>query len=152
MKIKKNKKIVGIVALLVLPVVMFYTMEWFLRNPFEKMRGPIQGLNILFFELIALLLLFLTGSIRVAIRIEAVISMLIGLINYFVVRMLSRASKASNRQIMGGIFTKVDINNARANFTHQTKRYSPQSSGSSGGSSRSGGGGGGGHSGGGHRF
>ena len=74
------------------------------------------------------------------------------LINYFVVRMLSRASKASNRQIMGGIFTKVDINNARANFTHQTKRYSPQSSGSSGGSSRSGGGGGGGHSGGGHRF
>ena len=75
------------------------------------------------------------------------------LINYFIVRMLSRASKASSRQIMGGIFTKVDINNARANFTHQTKRYSPQSSGSSGGSSRSGGGGGGGgHSGGGHRF
>ena len=86
MKIKKNKKIVGVVVLLVLPVVMFYTMEWFLRNPFEKMRGPIQGLNILFFELIALLLLFLTGSIRVAIRIEAVVSMLIGLINYFVVQ------------------------------------------------------------------
>ena len=75
------------------------------------------------------------------------------LINYFIVRMLSRASKASSKQIMGGIFTKVDVNNARANFTHQTKRYSPQSSGSSG-SSRSGGGGGGGggHSGGGHRF
>lgn len=74
------------------------------------------------------------------------------LINYFIVRMLSRASKASSRQIMGGIFTKVDINNARANFTHQTKRYSPQSSGSSGGGRSGGGGGGGGHSGGGHRF
>ena len=75
------------------------------------------------------------------------------LINYFIVRMLSRASKASSKQIMGGIFTKVDINNARANFTHQTKRYSPQSSGSSsGGRSGGGGGGGGGHSGGGHRF
>ena len=75
------------------------------------------------------------------------------LINYFIVRMLSRASKASSKQIMGGIFTKVDVNNARANFTHQTKRYSPQSSGSSGsGRSGGGGGGGGGHSGGGHRF
>jgi uncharacterized protein len=74
------------------------------------------------------------------------------LINYFIVRMLSRASKASARQITGGIFTKVDINNARANFTHQTKRYSPQSSGSSGSGRSGGGGGGGGHSGGGHRF
>lgn len=72
------------------------------------------------------------------------------LINYFVVRMLSRASKASNSQIMGGIYTKVDVNNARANFTHQTKVYSPRSSSSSGGGGRSGGGGG--HSGGGHRF
>ena len=77
------------------------------------------------------------------------------LINYFVVRMASRTEKASARQIMGGIFTKVEINNARAEFTHQTKCYSPQSSSSSsgGGSGRSGGGGGGGgHSGGGHRF
>ena len=75
-------------------------------------------------------------------------------INYFIVRMTSRANKASSRQIMGGIFTKVDIQNARANFTHQTKRYSPQSSGSASGSrsGRSGGSGGGGHSGGGHRF
>lgn len=81
------------------------------------------------------------------------------LINYFVARVTSRTGKASARQIMGGIFTKVDINNARADFTHQTKRYSPQSSGSSGGGGRSGGGGGGrsgggggGRSGGGHRF
>ncbi len=75
------------------------------------------------------------------------------LINYFLVRMTSRAPKATDRQILGGIFSDIQINNARANFTHQTKRYSPQSSSSGGGgSSRSGGGGGGGHSGGGHRF
>ena len=73
------------------------------------------------------------------------------LINYFVVMVVSRSRKASTSQLMNGIYTKVDINNARANFTHQTKKYSPQSSGSSGGSGRSGGGGGGG-GGGGHRF
>lgn len=89
MKININKKIISTVVLFVLPVVMFYTMEWFLRNPFEKMKGPIQGLNILFFELVALLLLFLTGSVRAAIRIEAVVAMLIGVINYFVVQFRS---------------------------------------------------------------
>lgn len=75
------------------------------------------------------------------------------LINYFIVRMVSRSDKATDRQILGGIYSKMEIHNARADFTHQTKRYSPQSSDSgSGGRSSGGGGGGGGHSGGGHRF
>ncbi len=72
------------------------------------------------------------------------------LINYFVVMMLSRSKKATASQLINGIYSKVDINNARADFTHQTKRYSPQSSGS-GGSGRSGGGRSGG-GGGGHKF
>ena len=53
MKININKKIISTVVLFVLPVVMFYTMEWFLRNPFEKMRFSAQFLNIVFFELTA---------------------------------------------------------------------------------------------------
>ena len=73
------------------------------------------------------------------------------LINYFVVMLVSRSRKATRSQLINGIYSKVDVNNARANFTHKTKRYSPQSSGSSGGGGRSGGGGGGG-GGGGHRF
>ncbi|MBQ6843444.1 MAG: TPM domain-containing protein [Agathobacter sp.] len=81
------------------------------------------------------------------------------LINYFIVMHVSRSVKASNAELLNGIYTKVDINNPRTEFLHQTKKYSPQSSSSSGARSvgRSGGGfsgGGGGSRGGGgsHRF
>ena len=75
------------------------------------------------------------------------------LINYFVVRMLSRSRKASTSQLIDGTSYKTEIKNPRTEFVKQTKRYSPQSSSSSGGGGggRSGGGGGGG-GGGGHRF
>ena len=82
------------------------------------------------------------------------------LINYFVVMFVSRGRKPSNAQLLDGIYSKVEIHNPRMDLTNQTKRYSPQSSGSSGSTSRSsgggfsGGGGGGGSrgGGGGHRF
>lgn len=86
MKIRIGKKAASLLFLIILPVFIFYIMEWFLRNPFEKMRFPIQLLNIAFFELTALLLFFLTKSVRKAVRIEAVIALLIGLVNYFVVQ------------------------------------------------------------------
>ena len=75
------------------------------------------------------------------------------LINYFFVMFVSRGRKPSTSQLLNGIFSKVNVKNARTEFINQTKRYSPQSSGSSGGG-RSGGGGGGGSrgGGGGHRF
>ena len=99
-KIRKNKgksaaitvnwkKIISIILLLLLPVIIFYTMEFFLRNPFEKMRAGIQFLNIAFFELVAVILFFATKSVRIAIRIEAVVALLIGLIDYFVVQFRS---------------------------------------------------------------
>lgn len=75
--------------LLTEPVLIFYTMEFFLRNPFEKMRGGLQFLNIVFFELFALFLFAITKSIRRAIRIEAILALLIGLLNYFVVQFRS---------------------------------------------------------------
>lgn len=80
------------------------------------------------------------------------------LLNYFLAMFLSRAKKASDRQILSGIYTNVNVHNTRADFLHQTKRYSPQSSGSGKGGGHGGGHGGGGHggggrsSGGGHRF
>lgn len=75
------------------------------------------------------------------------------LINYFIVMTISRKRKASVSEVMPGIFRKVELHNTRVSFTHQTKHYSPQSSGSGGGGhSGGGGGGGGGHSGGGHSF
>ncbi len=85
----RTKKIINIVLLLVLPIIIFYTMEFFLRNPFEKMRVGIQFLNIAFFELVAIILFFATKSVKIAIRIESVIALLIGLIDYFVVQFRS---------------------------------------------------------------
>lgn len=78
------------------------------------------------------------------------------LINFIVVRVMSGKHKPSRNELISGIYSSFKINDAKATFTHQTKTYSPQSSGSSGssggGGSHSGGGGGGGHSGGGHSF
>lgn len=85
----RTKKFISIALLLLLPIIIFYTMEFFLRNPFEKMRVGIQILNIAFFELMALILFFATKSARIAIRIEAVAALLIGLIDYFVVQFRS---------------------------------------------------------------
>jgi len=85
----KTKKLINILLLLLLPVIIFYTMEFFLRNPFEKMRVGIQFLNIAFFELVAIILFFATKSVKIAIRIESVAALLIGLIDYFVVQFRS---------------------------------------------------------------
>ena len=85
----KTKKLINILLLLLLPVIIFYTMEFFLRNPFEKMRVGIQFLNIAFFELVAIILFFAIKSVKIAIRIESVAALLIGLIDYFVVQFRS---------------------------------------------------------------
>lgn len=85
----KNRKIIDTILLIIIPILIFYTMEWFLRNPFEKMRFPIQLLNIAFFELFAFFLFFATKRLRLTLRIEAVIALLIGLINYFVIQFRS---------------------------------------------------------------
>ncbi len=69
------------------------------------------------------------------------------LINYVIAMSLSRSRKADIKQVLGGTYTSVKLNNANARFINQTRVYSPPSS--SGGSSGGGGGGGGGHSGGG---
>ena len=77
------------------------------------------------------------------------------LINYFIVRQTSRVRKASDNEIVNGVFANNAFNNVSVNFIRQTRTYSPRSSSSSGSSSgHSGGGGGGGHSGGGggHSF
>ena len=71
------------------------------------------------------------------------------LINYFIVMFMSRSRKANIREILSGTYANVRVNNPGVEFTNQTKRYSPQSSGSSGGGGHSGGGGGGGSHGGG---
>lgn len=77
------------------------------------------------------------------------------LVNFCFVKISSSKQKASRQELISGIYNNFKMNDANAVFTHKTKTYSPQSSGSSGGGGgghSGGGGGGGGHSGGGHSF
>jgi len=84
-----GKKVLSVVCLLLLSIIIFYTMEFYLRNPFERMNFRLQVLNIAFFELLAVGLFFATKSVRIAVRTEAVLALFVGLLNYFVVQFRS---------------------------------------------------------------
>ena len=69
-----------------MPIAIFYLMEYYLHNPLGEVRPKAQLFNIILFELAAAILLFLTGSVRAALRIETVAAMLYGLANIYVMR------------------------------------------------------------------
>lgn len=71
---------------ILLPAVYFYLMECYTHNPLEEVRPWAQFFNILLFELMAWILIFLTGRFRLALRIEAAAAMIYGLANAYVVR------------------------------------------------------------------
>ncbi|MCR5208665.1 MAG: TPM domain-containing protein [Lachnospiraceae bacterium] len=79
------------------------------------------------------------------------------LLGFFILWLITSATPASNKEIINGLFSQLNILNRNAEKTSVSKRYSPQSSGSSGGGggghhSGGGGGGGGHHSSGSHHF
>lgn len=80
---KKKNLITWSIALLC-PILTFYLLEWYLRNPFKTMRFSAQLLNIVFFELVLFFLFGLIGSLRIALLAESGFFMLYGLANYFV--------------------------------------------------------------------
>lgn len=69
------------------------------------------------------------------------------IINYFFARTVSKAAKPSDASIVDLLFSKFSFTDPKVTFLHETRKYSPRSSGSGGS-----GGGGGGHSSGGHSF
>lgn len=84
-KRKKNiAKELCIVLFVLLPIILFYLMEWYEHNPFLEVRIGAQIFNILLFEFLAWGLFFLIGSGKWAIRIVGLFSMIFGLINYYV--------------------------------------------------------------------
>ena len=70
----------------IVPIVLFYLMEAFEHNAYEEVRSLAQLYNIFLFELIAWLLFFVTGSGRMALRIETVIAFVYGLVNHYVMQ------------------------------------------------------------------
>lgn len=80
----KCKKVGKMILALLVPVIIFYLFEWYTHNPWEDIRWDIQLLNILFFELIMLLLYSVIGRLHVALVLETLVFMVYGLANYFV--------------------------------------------------------------------
>lgn len=85
----------------------------------------------------------------------ALLALVLGLmINYLIVRTVSKPRKADTEEIIDAANVDFRLRDPAARHSHTTKVYSPVRSSSGGGGSRGGGGGfsGGGGSGGGHRF
>ena len=71
------------------PIIILYLFEWYTHNPFTTMKIRIQLLNIVLFELIMALLLFLFGRLKTALRCQTILFMVIGLANYYVLEFRS---------------------------------------------------------------
>lgn len=78
------KKIINGLVFSIVPILLFYLMEGFEHNAWEEVRQLAQVYNIFLFELIAWLLFFVTGSGRMALRIETVVAFAYGLVNHYI--------------------------------------------------------------------
>ena len=66
------------------PCTSFYLMESFHHNPFVNMNTRVQFLNIAVFVCIAVILWMLTGSRKMALKIQSITSLGIGVLEYYV--------------------------------------------------------------------
>lgn len=86
---KKISTVINIIFMFLIPIAIFYTFEWYTHNPWTTMKVPIQFLNIFFYETVMLILFFLFGKLKTALRIETVFFMIVGLANYYVLEFRS---------------------------------------------------------------
>ena len=68
----------------VLPILLFYIVEAYDRNPFAQIRPYAQGFNILLYELVIWILFLVTGRAAAAILMEGIPVLLLGLVNHYV--------------------------------------------------------------------
>lgn len=80
----KMKRMGKITAALLVPVVIFYLLEWYLHNPWKDIRFDLQLWNIFFFEMVMIVLYALIGRLHIALLIETIVFLIYGLANYFV--------------------------------------------------------------------
>lgn len=85
--IRKIVHTIGTILFIVLPpAVCFYLLEFYTHNPFEEVRPWAQLFNMILFELTALILFCVSGSLKIAHRILFTAAMLFGIANAYVVR------------------------------------------------------------------
>lgn len=71
-------------ALVVCPVITFYLFDLYTHNPFTTMKPKTQVLNIIFYELMGLLLFGIFRYLRLALMVQSGVFMVVGLANYYV--------------------------------------------------------------------
>lgn len=84
-EIMMKKNLRAYLGFLLSPVLTLILTESYLYHPFTDMSLNPWLLNISFYWLLAALLWLLTGRLRLALRIQTVFFMLVGLANYYVV-------------------------------------------------------------------
>ena len=86
-KIRESR--LSLIMLFLAPAATFYLLEWYTHNPFETMKTTPQVLNLVMFELLALLLFAAFGRLHVALMTETLFFGIYGLVNYFVLNFRS---------------------------------------------------------------
>lgn len=76
----------AVLAAVLLPAVCFYLLESYSHNPFTEVRPWAQFFNVLLFELLAGILLCVTGTLKRGYRILFAVTMVYGIANSYVVR------------------------------------------------------------------
>ncbi|MGL5260685.1 MAG: LTA synthase family protein [Lachnospiraceae bacterium] len=80
----KLKAIFSIFFMILIPILFFILMESFYHNVFKTMTPTVIFVNVLFFELVMILLFSLFRKANIALIIEGILLFLIGLTNYFI--------------------------------------------------------------------
>lgn len=83
--LKKSARFVKYIIFVLYPVLLFYVTAYMTYDPFVRTRWKAQILNLILFELFAVLLLAVTGSAVAALRIEIISALLISVANYYVI-------------------------------------------------------------------
>ena len=76
-------------ALVVCPIITFYLFDLYTHNPFIDMKPKVQALNIVFYELTAILLTGILGKVSAALMVQSGFFMVVGLANYYVMKFRS---------------------------------------------------------------
>lgn len=74
----------GIIAILLIPVLNFYLLEGYTHSGMKEVRPYPQLFNILLLQFLFVMLFLIFARVKVAARIETIMVMLLGLVNYYV--------------------------------------------------------------------
>lgn len=79
-------KVFGWIVMALTPAASFFLTEMFTHNPVKDVTGRLIFVNILLYYGVAIFVLFLTGSMKVAVAAVTIPSMLYGAVNYYVLQ------------------------------------------------------------------